>query len=612
MIALELPSSRRVLPAAGEVVSLGEMEMLRVTGLRDDDEVRLGPVRIAADKAGVANVRPVDHEALQCQLGRIPLLLPGGLSLEVDVRPGKVTRDAYRILRHELESVWLGLTQDPGSPSAVPARRGPPPADLWRALAPVICEIARQPRLTLKLARQPMEVSRLRSLSSLSPAEVVRIPTGARTLLATATSLSVSTADLAVVVETMLRLANKARRWGDVETEDEVLAHLRRPPFDGIEPSTNITHGARHDARYRAVLRVRSELSDPSAIITEGLGELRLGIRAMDRLFEYWVFLRTLLSAINRFGPPDPIELSQLVNSTRGGRVRLELPAGTTVSFSGGVQIVFEPWIDHDPRLSWRGLELSAHPDLRYSLACATPDVILMAGSPRRVIVLDAKYRARQRVEMAAVEIHGKYSRLRHRGHGVVEKVIAIHPHHDYRADFAGYGHMGWCPGRELEELPWDLLSPPGSASHAPVIPDADDGGQDLDALLTNRTGPVIIVDQKWMRESIGSRRIDIAALADQVQPDAQALIIVPTLSALVGFVVACEHSGWTVIKAPRDRMGQLSRLRALVDAVGERELIIISGDEPFLATARLAPRHRVVDDLSLFDIWLQQRPGSL
>src|SRR5690606_28373004 len=110
-------------------------------------------------------------------------------------------------------------------------------------------------------------------------------------------------------------------------------------------PTTRITFGMRSDRRYRQVLEVHRMLARPELGVTEGPGELRLGVRALTRLYEYWIFLQTLLAAEAAYGQPLGAGYAVLATPIAGGRRRLELTAGTTVRFPGGVHVAFEPRI---------------------------------------------------------------------------------------------------------------------------------------------------------------------------------------------------------------------------------------------------------------------------
>jgi len=638
MIRIALNSGAEHAPALGQVLRMAETDTLWCRGLSPGATVQLGPVFVRADAEGSVGLLPAAIEDLQCQIGRLPLVLPELGALEVDVRPGKLTEDAYHTLRAELENVWIGLTLDPTSPTAVPAKQGVPPADIWQALEAPVRDIAQQPRRTLQPVYGPLEVRELRSVAGLSPVALVHARLGARTVQGRRLEHGLAVADLALVVDTLQRLAAKARRWPDVETEERIAAYLTRPPFAGLEPATLVTHGARHDPRYRAVAAVRNELTGASSLVTEGPGEFRLGIRALDRLYEYWVFLRVLLAATEQLGAPDALDLAQLATRSGEDHLRLELVPGTTVAFPGEVQIVFEPNVGHQPDLSWGGLELPVHPDSRYQRNLATPDVIVFCGATQRALVLDAKYRGRKQIDLATFEVHTKYARLRREGRGVVETVLVVHPHEGFGASYAGCGHMGWCPGRDLPRLPWERILPaaPPSAPVSPILefsvrpaptprvvtaPAPGVGAKvalvaplpvraappkhAVGTLLALGTGPVIVADQRWMRQVVGDRRIDLRALSTVIAPTAQAFMLAPRLASLASFMYVCERAGWIILATTLDRSEQLGVLRELAEGVAERELIVVSGDPAFEGTARLAARCRIVDDLEGLDIWM-------
>ncbi|MEI6404125.1 MAG: hypothetical protein WCP59_18275, partial [Actinomycetota bacterium] len=98
------------------------------------------------------------------------------------------------------------------------------------------------------------------------------------------------------------------------------------------------------------------------------------------------------------------------------------------MEFPGGIRVVFNPAVRTNPLSSWAGLELSPAPNTVSALNLATPDVLVL-GPRNDALVIDAKYRARFLVDVAAVEIHMKYSPFRRGGEGVVANVVAAHPH---------------------------------------------------------------------------------------------------------------------------------------------------------------------------------------
>jgi len=203
----------------------------------------------------------------------------------------------------------------------------------------------------------------------------------------------------------------------------------------------------RSDARYRQVLAVHQVLDRPELKPTEGPGELRLGVPALPRLYEYWVFLQVLVTLQEKLGPPDPPGFDVLSINLTNGRRRLEMSPGTTVTFGGNLHAAFEPSITTKAD-GWKGIEYVPHPDQKRQQFRATPDVVVFqerSGEPC-LLVLDAKYVSRHMVEYDAARIHAKYARMRWEGRPVVRDVLAVHPHAGLDARWAGYGHFAIRP----------------------------------------------------------------------------------------------------------------------------------------------------------------------
>lgn len=320
--------------------------------------------------------------------------------------------------------------------------------------------------------------------------------------------------------------------------------------------------------------------ADPLLAPTEGPGELRLGVRGLVRLYEYWVFLQILLVCSALYGPPLGEGFSALGRRIRGGGYRLELPAGATVTFPGPVHVAFEPVITARGD-GWMGIEYVPHPEPAHVQARATPDVVVFApGRQPWVTVVDAKYVGRAWVERSAVALHTKYARMRVGGRPAVRYVVAAHPHGGFTNMWAGYGHLGFVPGQPLPPL-GPILPPPPAA-------------------VSSRSPAVVVADQRWMAARLGDRRVDLGRLAlEAVGPGflVEAHLVLPDLAALAGFAQAASRLGWTVHRVAVERAAQIRAVVDLVAAVPVRtRVVMVSGDQELLAEARA-----VRADLSVF-----------
>jgi hypothetical protein len=409
--------------------------------------VAFGPVVVQAGVGGAVSFRPVDHEPLQCHLGLLPVAVDGVGVGEIDIVPEKVTAEAFARLRADLEATWLGIVLDPTAPTALRAR-GPDVRTIWRELVPLVDAILREPRSEVTTVPGALRLERVRRASNLTPAVVMAAARGTAAPSRVVGTAPVA-ADHALVADTLQRLAAAARRQPG---SDDILAGCRLlltdPLFAGRVLAHGISHGARHDPRYRQVAALRRRLVTHDAVVTEGPGELRLGVKAIDRLYEYWVFLKIIEGLAARLGRPDPDDVRQLATHVGAGRVRLELVAGTVVGFADGTEAVFTPTISANPRESWHGLEHVPHPDPRYAQQFITPDtVVWFPGSQPAVTIVDAKYRARHTIDGVAAETHARYGRVRLGGERAVREVVVAHPHPGLVLDWPGYRAVPFVPG---------------------------------------------------------------------------------------------------------------------------------------------------------------------
>lgn len=451
----------------GPLPAIRETDTVLLRGLTPSQPVRLGLTELLADSAGEVSLRPATDEHLSGHVGIISLTSAGHALGEIEIIPHKLSQTAYQLLRAELHRVWTDLVFDSGEPTSV--QGAPPPArELWRRISHPLMEILGEPSTVLQPGAEVRRLDRVRRLRELTPA-VVRAGLHERPALTRALQRSTNTPENALCVATLRLLRSHARRDPNaadiVVSVDRALQHPTLARLDA--PFHRVTWGMRSDRRYRQVLAVFQVLNRPELEPTEGPGELRLGVPALSRLYEYWVFLHTLRAARGLYGPPVGPAFEQLATRVKGNRRRLQLPAGTTVRFPGPIHISFEPEIRANGR-GWMGLEYVPHPDPDRQQLLATPDVAILdlrADDRPSLTIIDAKYVGRSFVEHEAARVHAKYARMRLGGTSVVDRVFAAHPHRGFSRIWAGYGHFPMVPGDPVD-LP---LPPPAGHVHSEV-----------------------------------------------------------------------------------------------------------------------------------------------
>lgn len=460
--------------------TVAESETLHLQGLRSWEEVRLGPLPFVADGNGRLSVRLLEDEGLRGHLGLVELRRQSGhVAGEFAVLPDKMSESAFETLRSELERLWAGLIFDPGGVSHLQAEL-PSPAELWRAIEAPVREIAAEPCTILIRGEGVRRLEAVRRPSELTVSVLRAAPSIAREVgdydgdLAAASSdsgwstrlqrpgrsrvlvRSTSTPENTLVAETLRRLVFYARRQpGGAEIAGCASRMLREQPYVSCSSLRGGIEAARlrtlHDSRYRRIDKVLRILDRPEAYATEGPGEARLGVKAIIRLYEFWVFLRVLDACRERYGLPLEPGFRILGRRNRAGTIRLGIPAGATVSFPGDVQVAFEPQIMANAR-GWQGLENVPHPDRGLAQNLITPDVVVLRrGADPTMVVFDAKYVGRYWVDSAAAEIHSRYSRVRLHGTPIVQNVMAAHPHRGKDSLWAGYGLVPMIPGEPVD-----------------------------------------------------------------------------------------------------------------------------------------------------------------
>lgn len=448
---IEIRTGKRWAPLSRGTSRVFESRTLEMRGLNPYEELSLGPVFFMADKDGRLVLCPVRDENLCGHLGLIEIRRDSDALIgEIEVLPDKMSASAFGVLRTELERIWAGLIFDPEGVSSLRGQL-PAPQELWRSIETPVRDIAAAPHTVLGSAVGVRRMEHVRRPSELTPA-LLRAQSRQRPGLSYVLSRDTNTPENTLVAETLRRLVSYARRHSsgsDVATRATRM--LREHPFASCGSLRGGIDAARllalQDDRYRRVERVLRILNRPEAHATEGPGEVRLGVRGIIRLYEYWVFLQVLVSARRLYGPPLDPGFAVLGCQTSNGKVRLALDEGTTVRFPGEVRIAFEPQI-HASGGSWQGLENVPHPNRNLAQRLIAPDVVVLRRTTRpSAVVFDAKYVGLRWVETRAAELHAKYSRIRLHGKPVVRNVLAAHPHQGVDDLWSGYGSVPMVPG---------------------------------------------------------------------------------------------------------------------------------------------------------------------
>lgn len=598
------------------VPAFDELAAIELRGLPPGAVVGFGPVERYADDDGRVRLRPADEDELSCHLGYLPIRIGESEVGEVMIRPGKVSQRAYEALVSDLQTIWAGLVIGSG-PTSI-AARGPAPRDLWATVAPTVRDLQSATPTRLGLTGGWRAAHQVKRPGELNPSVLFAALRGrpGRSVVVDAVP---DTAVLGFAADTLTRLGAYARNTSrDREVVAKITAVLSRPPFTDLptlNPARDVPHRVKHDRRLQVLLRVRRELERPEAVPVEGPGELRLGIRGMDRLYEYWVFLKILLEARRRYGEPLGAGFERIATRLPGPLLRLDVPAGTSVEFPGGVVVAFEPTISTDPRRSWEGLEFQ--PLTGDDAQALKPDVVILRREEPLAVVIDAKYRVRHRIDAAAVEVHGKYARFRLEGRGIVHSVVVAHPHEGYEFSYAGYGARAFVPGGSRPRVPL----PPVTKRDRHV---SNVSGSTTSAVGAQSTGTsvganpnspdaqspppwppdatvLVLADQWWMHRHLGSRRIDLRDLRQLAAGGHRSVawMIAPDIPQLESFIGAARRLGWEVrTTATVNRWEQLEQAGSLARTAAA--VCVISGDHAFISAVEAAcpDRVRVIDDL--------------
>ncbi|MEZ5309828.1 MAG: hypothetical protein R2735_04405 [Microthrixaceae bacterium] len=434
---------------------------ITIGGLEIGNHVTIGRWVCEVEADGTAILR--SSEPGSDSIGYVQVVVDGVLVGEVERIPSKITDEQYEQLRSDLIRTWTGLIFDDEAAVTIDVP-SPPAESFWHRIGTHVYDIIERPAERLEVTtgvRYPEKAKHPREITA-AMLRAEDLGTSALTRVVERTS---AIEENHLVGTTLRMLRDRARKdasQGDLERQlNELLAN---PMFTrSHEHLTTVTWGMRSDHRYSEILAVYFELLESQPEMTEGPAELREGVKALPRLYEYWVYLQVLLAARQRFGDPLGDGFASLSAPVEGKR-RLELARGTEVEFPGGVVIGFEPEISAS-QSGWRGLRLALLEAGRPVKAC--PDVVVLRQLEDKVaaVVIDAKYTFSQRVRTAALEVHDKYAHFVFDGVPAVRHVTVAHPQENQSRLWAGYGYQSFVPGQpvELDSL-FDLLGPEEAA----------------------------------------------------------------------------------------------------------------------------------------------------
>lgn len=584
-LSLGTAPNRQVDVTLAETPRFGEADRLFVLTPNPFDQVCLGGVAFQSNEVAEIQIPLSTNADLRGHVGLLAVELNGVFVGEIEIVPGKMSEGAYRTLRSDLENVWSGLVLDPTGRGRLAAGI-PPAADLLGRIDAAVRSILQDPSAQLRGEPAVRHLRQVRRPAELTASLLRRSGLGLPGLTRVMTRTTDNAAN-GLVATSLRRLQRYAVRSDDPATSAACHRYLSHPVLTGAPPwSGEDVWAARTDARYRKVHAVARILDRPDLAATEGPGELRWGVTAIQRLYEYWVFLQVLLEAREHYGEPLDNGFSDLAVRTPSG-LRLELPSGTTLTFPGPVHVAFEPAIMSSGR-GWMGLEYAGVvpvPGVR-DQSTITPDVVVYRPGDRpSALVLDAKYVARGLRESAAAEIHRKYARIRCAGSSIVRAVLAVHPHEGPSVAWAGYGHLGMTPGTPR---PWLPLPPGPSHRRQTVAPSPQPAPRPPDVLAktgTARDKVSIIVDQFSSREILGNRRVDFRAVARKLAGARFLMttsVVMPELDLLKGFEAALKGNGIRVVhQANPSREARFEAILEAVSAVDrDCDILVITVDE--------------------------------
>ena len=608
-----------------ERIDLREDENLELFELEPFEEFHIGNLLCQADEFGQFKFNFMASDEFRCHLGLIPITANDKSGFEVNVLPGKFTQTEFEILKDELQAVWAGIFLDSEGVSAVQAMQQSKKAnELWdRRARRALESLLETPPSQLESRPTLVPISRVRQLGTPDVRLVLAKERGLP-LQALAPTPTVKSAELYFVRDTLTRLQALAKRqigysapgskdhFELLETSRSIGKFLRHPTLQVPPTRCRPSHLMSTDRRLRIFLTLRASLAQLDAPIIVGPGDLRLGVKGIDRIYEIWVFMKVLQAAMNIYGQPLS-GLENLATQTTSDKLDLHIADGAVVVFPGDIRICFTPSIYTNSQWSWEELDFFPNPIMEKPPMKTTPDVMVL-GPNDDAIVIDAKYQARHYIDESTAKVHAKYSRYRRQGRGVVAQVLSAHPHADISYQYAGYSALPFVPGHEIPELPWPKASIPQDAlvsptsvetlltelvqeHEVPIIPILGQPETNPAATTTRtpttsrpstirwgRNPGVAIIDLAWVFDVMNNRKVDFGRLAKQCQIDRGCVGVVATItrhesSAFINFA---RQSGWKVIHGEQ-RQDVLAATRSLLNELTPEEVIMVSNRQDFL-----------------------------
>lgn len=532
------------------VPRIPELSRIQLQGCRPGSRVRVGSVEVVASEAGYAIVDRLGVTPLDGLVGLIDVEVDGILVGSIEVVPTKMDERTYHALLAELRATWGDLVFDAEGARAArlldedlrsPLRLSA--AELLERIELPVRSALERPTLEIAVKRAPARVEKVTTSFGLTPSVLRNMALG-RPGWSRRLERKASEPPLLLIARTLRLLMRLAADEGDSHTRERCRGLLGHPLVRELDPAhITVTWAIRSEDRFRRILAVHDTLAGTQTTHVLGPKEVVLGVRALPKLFEYWVFLRTLVEVERALGKPES-GYAHLARPVRAGRFMLEIQPGSTVRFRGGTLVSYSPEIGRHS--GWEGLRLAPHPLLSDGgQKTATPDVVVLhAGEQRSAIVIDAKYVGEHHLDRAAARMHEKYARITHRGTPAVRSVWVAHPHEQFNR-WPGYGSFpmktdeAGFPIAILDELGVAIESPVLESSSAPPPvqwPDAEPK-----PLL-------ILLDQIWAREVLGDRRIDFAAALAVVAGGRKvrgAIAVFPAIAALDPFDRGLTSAGW-------------------------------------------------------------------
>lgn len=606
-------------------IELREDEALELFELDPFESFRIGELECLADEQGAFRFNFMTSAEFRCHLGLLTVTANDESKFEVNILPGKFTQREFEILKDELQSIWAGIfLEDEGITSVQATRMVRPANELWDNRARrALQSLLENPPTQLQSRQTLVPISRVRQLGAPDIRLVLAKERGLP-LQALAPTPTIKTDELYFVRDTLKRLQSLSKRQlGQsepgtdeyaqlLETTRSISKFLQHPTLDVRPTRCRPTHLMSTDRRLNVFLKLRSSLSQMDAPLIVGPGDLRLGVKGIDRIYEIWVFLKVLQAASKKYGPPiNGVE--QLATRKTGNELDLHIEEGAEVLFPGNVKIVFTPQIFSNRIWSWEQLELAPNPILEKPPLKATPDVMIL-GPYNDSIVIDAKYQARHYIDRSTAEVHAKYSRFKRGGIGIVAQVISAHPHADISYNYAGYSALPFVPGREIPQISWPRtvvqeISDDSPTSIDNLVIELLDELNVPDIPILENTEPrpstpvqkpiissrptnikwgrnpnIAIIDVVWLYDVMNSRQLDFRRLAELCQIEHGCRGIFAALKRYEGssFLNFAQQNGWEVV-AGEDRHDIISEVRSLISKSSPEEIIMISNRQDFL-----------------------------